>query len=429
MKKIFFAVALCATLVSCGGDKSYFAKVENRTFNDPAAEFDTLSYAMGMSSAVGFKVNMKELNVDFDLYADTFLATLEKGFSSYEAFEARQKAFADIQREKLAPYLMSLRMRQMGNADQELPNPYDETFTAEDFTKAIATLNATDMLTHGVPLNAHYIAEAIRDAKKIEADSLVDAAMRIPEDRAKAAVRRYNHEIESNLAPVAKAWLKDIATKPGVEQLVVAGDTLYYRINNEGGVKPEANDSLLLSFDLYTFRGRILGSSDNATKRLKENIENIKKDEKLSDSLRSVRIAQLEKQIELAKSQKTPMNRVFLPALKHCLPLVGEFGSITIWAPGKLAGGSRALLPGEAVVINAEIKKLSKGISFPASAAPVKNSDGTPIKLVPQKPSKDGAKSGGAPKVVPVGKPANPKSVAPQSKTVKVNAEKLTTKK
>lgn len=428
MKKIFFAVALCATLVSCGGDKSYFAKVENRMTNNPEAEFDTLSYALGMSSSVGFKTNMKELNVDFDLYADTFLATIEKGFSSYEAFEARQKAFADVQREKLSPFMMALRMRQMGNANQELPNPYDETFTAADFTKTLATLNATDMITHGVPINAHYVAMAIRDVKNIEADSLVDAAVRIPEERARAAVRGYNKQIEENITPMAKAWLNDIATKPGVEQLVVAGDTLYYRINNEGGVKPMPTDSVALYFDVYTFRGRKIGSSDNGIIRLKENIESIKKDEKLSDSLRNVRIAQCQKQIDIMKAQKTPMGRIFVPALKHCLPLVGEFGSITIWAPGKLAGGSRALLPGEAVVINAEIKKISKGTPIPASVVPTKNNGGTPLKLVPQGPGQDGAKKGGVPKVAP-GKPANPKDVAPQKNVIKVNTEKPTTKK
>lgn len=423
MKKILFTVAMCAALVSCGGNKSYFAKVENRTFNDPAAELDTLSYAMGMNSALGFQLNMKELNIDYDLYADTFIETLEKGFTSFEAFDAQQKAFSEIQREKLSSYMMALRMRQMGNDSIPVPEIYDETFTNVDFTKMLARLNATDFLTHGVPINVHYLAEAIRDVKRVEADSLVDSVMRVPEKRAMVAFRSYNKQIEQNMKPVAKAWLADIATKPGVEQLVVGADTLYYRINAEGGVKPTAQDSVQLKFEVYSFRGRKLGSSDVQINRLKENIANIKKDEKLSDSVRNVRISQLNTQIESIKKQMTPMGRMFIPALKHCLPLVGEFGSITIWAPGHLAPGSRALLPGEAVVINAEIKKLAKGAAMPSALKPAtQGAKGTPVKLVPQTPGKDGASTVAPGKTVSpnVAAPSKAKDVKPQPvKTIK----------
>ena len=53
MKKILFAIASVAMLVSCGGhDKFYFDEAENRAYNNPEAEFDSLSYAFGLEMAM-----------------------------------------------------------------------------------------------------------------------------------------------------------------------------------------------------------------------------------------------------------------------------------------------------------------------------------------------------------------------------------------
>ena len=94
MKKILIAVAMCATLVSCGGGNShYFAGVENRAYNDSSAEFDTLAYAMGMNYSLNLKLRLSELNMDFDLYAQTMAEVMEKGFTSFEDMEAQQKAY------------------------------------------------------------------------------------------------------------------------------------------------------------------------------------------------------------------------------------------------------------------------------------------------------------------------------------------------
>ena len=51
MKKILFSVVALAMLTACGGGdrQMYFDNDSSRTFNDPNAEFDTLSYAVGMN--------------------------------------------------------------------------------------------------------------------------------------------------------------------------------------------------------------------------------------------------------------------------------------------------------------------------------------------------------------------------------------------
>ena len=430
MKKILIAVAMCATLVSCGGGNShYFAGVENRTYNDSSAEFDTLAYAMGMNYSLNLKLRLSELNMDFDLYAQTMAETMEKGFTSFEDMEAQQKAFMELQSERFADFNMAMRKRQMGMDTVALPNVYDETFTNKDFTRMMAKLNALDLLTHSVPMNIHYTAEAIRDVKGVEADSLIDKTLRISQKTAMQTLRGYELQIKKNLEAQSIDWLKEIATKPNVDTLKVGNSLVYYRINSVGGVKPEPKDSVQIYYDLYSFRGRLLGSSDAQIKGMKENIERISKDEKLSDSMRQARIDMMNSHIERIQKQKTTLDRIFLPVFKECLPLIGEYGSITIWAPAHLAPQSRTILPGEAVVIDLQLTSVTKGVDLPQvnnPAAP--QGKGHSIMITPQ----NGPKKDNAAKVNP-GKPVNPKDASPKSvpavKSVKVDPAKPAAKK
>lgn len=431
MKKILIAVAMCAALVSCGGGNShYFAGVENRSFNDSTAEFDTMAYAMGMNYSLNLKLKLEELNVDFDLYAQTIAETMEKGFTSFEDMEAQQKAFMELQSERFADFNMAMRKRQMGMDSVALPEVYDETFTNKDFTRMMAKLNALDLVTHSVPMNSYYIAEAIRDVKKVEADSLIDQTLRVSQKSAMQALRGYELLIKKNLEAQSAAWFEEIATKPNVDTMKVGNFTIYYRINSVGGVKPEPKDSVQLHYDLYSFRGRLAGSSDAQIKSIKENIEHIRKDEKLTDSARQARIDMMNAHMERMQNQKTTLDRIYIPVFKECLPLIGEYGSITIWAPASLAPQSRSLLPGEAVVIDLQLTSVTEGVELPTVNNPAAaKGKGHPIKLVPQNgPKKDDAAGKPvSPKVV-AGKGGAPKSV-PTVKTVKVDPAKPSTKK
>ena len=51
MKKIFCAIIVAASVVACGkvDNSMYFDASDNRTYEDASAEFDTLSYAVGMN--------------------------------------------------------------------------------------------------------------------------------------------------------------------------------------------------------------------------------------------------------------------------------------------------------------------------------------------------------------------------------------------
>ena len=94
MKKILFAVVLIATLASCSNEpKLYFAPVLNKGVNNPEAEFDTLSYALGMNYALYLQVKAPELQYDNELMAQTYIETFEKGVKSFDEIDQLQKEF------------------------------------------------------------------------------------------------------------------------------------------------------------------------------------------------------------------------------------------------------------------------------------------------------------------------------------------------
>ena len=74
MKKIFVMLCAVAALVSCGnGEREfYFEGFENRVYNNPEAEFDTLSYAVGMNMGLSMVLHPAGNIFDLDLVAKTF---------------------------------------------------------------------------------------------------------------------------------------------------------------------------------------------------------------------------------------------------------------------------------------------------------------------------------------------------------------------
>lgn len=375
MKKILFAVALIATLGSCNSEpKLYFAEVENKTVNNPEAEFDTLSYAMGMNYALYFELKAPELQYDNELMAKTYIETFEKGIKSFSELEAAQEEFGKYQKSHMTEYQNALRMRMFTrDFSAPLPNIYDEEFTSTMFTEMASRVNAYTLMTQNTPFNVHYIAQGIRDAKMVEADSLIDSTMKISFKDMMMHVQRFQRgDLLKNIKTQADAWMADIATRPEVQTLVVNNDTIYYRINNPGTeLKPENKDSIAVSYALYSFRGRLVESTESRINTIKETIDLIKADTKITDSARNERIKMATEQLEKVKSQMMVLDQFRIKAIKECLPLIGEQGSITIWAPGKFAPRTQLLVAGEPVVISVELNKVVEGaneaVAIPAT--------------------------------------------------------------
>ena len=407
MKKILIAVALCATIVSCSDNKLYFAEVKNCTVNDATAEFDTLSYAVGMNYALGFKMQMPFMDVDFKEYADAIQKTLENGYQGFEAFALDEKQFTKFNRSHIGPYASAYRRNQMMPNDSiEMPILYDEEFTREKFAELYARLNAGMLLTYNTPFNSHYITMALKDATALgeidrtlpyEAiDSLFNATFKLPQDDARSVFTRFNNILAENMAKDAEQWFKGISSKRNVQIHTIGEDTIYYRINSPGGVKPTLKDSVSVNYAVYSYRGRLIESSDSRIKQLREAIETVKADTTMRDSIRNVRLNMMNEQMAKLKDQIITLDQFRIPAIKSCLPLVGEFGSITLWVPSKFAPRTQMLLPNEPVVITVELNDVIEGAVIP-QALPMK---------------------GGAPKVAPQNVPTARKAVDGNGKTI-----------
>lgn len=364
MKKFFIAVALIATLGSCSSEpKFYFAEIENKTVNDPNAEFDTLSYALGMNYALYLQLTARELQYDNELMAQTFIETFEKGLNSFVVLDEAQKELNKYQTSHLAAYNRAIQKRRMlPNVDVIVPEVYDEEFTNTMFTSMISRVNALNLMTQNTPFNAHYIAMGIRDAKNVAADSLIDSTMKISVREMMMSMQKFQRgQLTNNIKAQADAWLADIATRPNVKALEINGDTIYYRINNPGGIKPEGKDSIDVNYALYSYRGRLIESTESHIKAIEETIDLIKADSTINDIERNNRIKMATESLNKAKDRTMVLDNFNIAAIKECLPLIGEFGSITIWAPAKYVKRNMRLLNGEHVVINVELNKVTKG--------------------------------------------------------------------
>lgn len=420
MKKILIAVALIATLGSCSHKpKLYFDDVECKTVNNPEAEFDTLSYALGMNYALYLQLNVPELKYDNELMAQTYIEMLERGFKSFAEIEAARNEFSKYQQSHLAKYMKAKRNRILSH-NAIIPEVYDEEFTNTMFTSMSSRTNALELLTHNTPYNAHYIAMAIRDAKGVAADSLINSTMKITvEQMINQLKMKQGNIIAENIKVQADSWMADIATRPGVQALDVNGDTIYYRINSAGGVKPEEKDSIVVNYEVYSFRGRLIESTKSRIKMIKETIEFIKGDKEITDEKRNIFLEYNKEQ--LAKVDRMVLKDFRIEAIKQCLPLVGEYGSITIWTPAKFGPRSQMLAAGEPVVINIELKRVIEGSNVVIPATPKK----FPGKQMPGKVSIEPQQGGKNTTVQPVTltpatkgeqRPISVKRVAPEKK-------------
>jgi histidine ammonia-lyase len=124
-------------------------------------------------------------------------------------------------------------------------------------------------------------------------------------------------------------------------------------------------------------------STQSRIESFQETIQRIKEDKEITDSVRNVRINMATEQLEKVKSQMMVLDQFRIAAIKHCLPLVGQGGSITIWAPAKLAPRSQQLIAGEPIVINVQLNKVVEGANVTTPVLPKK----LPLKPMPGKVS------------------------------------------
>ena len=376
MKKILFLVAAMATLISCSSHgEFYFDEAENRAYNNPNAEFDSLSYAYGIEMALPLHTQLADFDYNRDLFielAEKYLSTDAKSLPDIELINAE---FAKFDMECMRPYMMAKQRRMFAHsADMELPAIYNEKYTREMFTEWMSAMASNMVVSAAAPVNVHYVLEGIKATKDLIGEQADASAVRL-DSAAQATImlhrshiqNYYRNELPKYHLEQTGEWLAEVAKQPGVQPLAIGNDTIYYRINNAGGVKTSApTDSIALDYRIYSYRGTLLQSTKTQMEGLEKRIMEAKANKELTDSARYAVIRQSEKIIADLKKHMAPVSTIRLEVIKHCLQYVGEFGSITIWAPTKFAPPSRMLMPNEGVVVDFEIKRIVPGAAMPA---------------------------------------------------------------
>lgn len=367
MKKIFIAAFSLITLVSCGSDKQmYFDNDMSRIYNDATAEFDTLSYAVGMNVGLGLSLQNSHLDIDNDI----LLATLDEVLSTKELDLAMLDSNGELMMryndEISRPYMMAKRTQAMIQTDRrdtlKLPEVYNEEFTREVVAEMYGRDIASYITRLALPVNTYWVYKAIKDAAVIDSPKSIDSMMSITGNDVRAYMSDYvkNDWPKYNLEST-RAWLKGVAEQEGVHQMIVEEDTLYYRVDVAGhGLRPvNVVDTVAFSYEVFTRSGCSVESTAKRVEALRKNLEQARTKMFFPDSAkRETYIKQLEEQIAKVENMRIPLSSSIIKGSQYALKHVSEGGEITIWMPASLAygeRGNRAVGPNDGIVMRVKL--------------------------------------------------------------------------
>lgn len=386
MKKIFCAVIVAVGLVACGeagvvtcgetgvvtpGNKPmYFDTSDNRTYDVANAEFDTLSYAVGMNLGLGLRFQPSGLTFNYEALMNALNEELAKEVFDYDAADANKELVERFFIERLQPYAVA-NMAKRNNSSPIENGPSKQLFN-EEFTKdGVSEMFGRDMANYicraAYPINLHWLRTAIDDAANAEGNEVHDSLMRLTVMQMRNSLQTYHMRIHPEyIVQASRNWLKMVAQQPDVETMVIDEfDTLYFRINNAGNdVKPRGlNDTIAFSYDLYTRSGKLVESQSKRANDIREALEKEKADT-VQDERRLARIQMLTDQLESVENLRVPVSKALLKGLQYGIQNIGEGGDITLWIPAPLAFGERGnrIVHGhDAVVMNVHLKSVSYG--------------------------------------------------------------------
>ena len=373
MKKILFFVVVAVAFASCSEKATnenayYFDEVVSRLYNDPNAEMDTLSYAAGMN--VGLVILVQ--NADFELDTEAIIKLLDKELkkvnSDPEQMEKVDEYLSSYASEIVGPYMRAKQMNSRIETDRpdtlQMPELFNETYTREKFASMLVLATADGMRKQSLPVNLHWVYQAIRDAANVNDKSGIDSVMAISELEFKNTLRDYmQYELPIYTADCTNAWFQRVAVKSDVKAMTDANGVetgVYYRINKAGGEpKPvNATDSITVKYQVYSRTGKLLESDELYIKNLEKKRSQIEKNTMLPLQIRETYIDQINTQIANSDPRILPLNTFMQKHVQEALKLVGKGGSITIWMDANKAFGPNAgkILPiNDAVVINVEL--------------------------------------------------------------------------
>ncbi len=373
MKKILFFVVAALAFASCSEkaipkDAYYFDEVVSRLYNDPSAEMDTLSYAAGMN--LGLVISLQ--NADFELDTEAIIKLLDKELkkvnSDPEQMEKVEEYLSSYSYEVVGPYMRVKQMNSRIETDRpdtlHMPELFNETYTHEKFTSMLVLASADGMRKQNLPVNLHWVYQAMRDATNVNDKSEIDSVMAISELEFKNTLRDYlQYDLPVYTADCTYAWFQRIAAKSDVKAMTDENGVetgVYYRINKAGSdPKPvNATDSITVKYQVYSRTGKLLESDELYIKNLEKKRSQIEKNTMLPLQLRQTYIDQINTQIANSDPRILPLSTFMQKHVQEALKLIGKGGSITIWLDANKAFGPSAgkILPlNDAAVVNVEL--------------------------------------------------------------------------
>ena len=373
MKKIFSAIIIAASVAACGkvDNSMYFDPSDKRVFEDATAEFDTLSYAVGMNLGLGMRFQQSGMTFDYETLINALDEELAKDVVNYEELEANKELIRRFSSERLQPYVLSNFAKQHQTLEDVLVPTralFNDEFTLESVSAMYGRDMANYILTAAYPLNIHWLRTAMQEASEVDSQIVHDSLMRLTVQQMRGSLQNYHSRIHPEyIVNASREWLSDIAKKPNVNAMVIDEfDTLYFRVDKAGnGVKPRGmNDTISFSYDLYTRSGKLVESHSKRADMVREALEKEKLADTLPNGKSKARIKQLTDQLNDIENLRIPVSRGLLKGLQYAVQNVGEGGEITVWMPASLAfgeRGNRMVHGNDAVVMSIHLKSVSYG--------------------------------------------------------------------
>lgn len=376
MKRILCTLLVAATVASCCkvDNSMYFDNSNNRVMEDATAEFDTLSYAVGMNLGVSLHMQSRDLTLNPDVLLASLGEELSKEALDYTLLDENKEHINRFGKERLQPHRMAQFRKSMAKdatfTVEETPI-FNEEFTQERVSEMFGRDIAGYIVNAAYPLNMYWFRTAIKEAFAIESEVLADTLLRLSVMQMRSGLQNYHmNTLPEYNAEASRLWLERISEQRGVNAMDVEGETLYFRVDVAGNdVRPKGlNDTVNLSYDLYTRSGKLIESHAKREQTLSKALEEAKAkvaDTTVAKDMNAVmRVTQLTAQLENLKNLRMPVSKALLKGMQYAIQNVGEGGEITVWMPASLAfgkSGNRVVAPNEAVAMRIKLKEVSYG--------------------------------------------------------------------
>ncbi|MBR5818757.1 MAG: FKBP-type peptidyl-prolyl cis-trans isomerase [Alistipes sp.] len=378
MKKIFVMLCAVAALVSCvnGEREFYFEGFENRVYNNPEAEFDTLSYAVGMNMGLSMVLHPAGNIFDLDVVAKTFNEEMSKEVVDKEFIKQNQEYLQRFYNEKLQRVIMARRFAAAQKEDAMMPSVFDNgEYAVEKVSNAFGYDMANHVRKSEFPVNLHWMMRAMEDAKNVNNEKFVDDFMALESMTFRRVMTNYfTKEYPEHMDERSDKWFEALSKKRGVHMLAVEGDTLYYRVDKAGnGKSPQSlRDTVSFTYDVYTMRGDVVESHNERVETLKSALAEAEADTTSAPEMREMRIERIKGQLETTENLKVVLDRAIIKGSKYGIQKASEGGDITLWIPASLAYGSRGnkvVSPNEPIVMTIHLNSVAYGPSEEEIAA------------------------------------------------------------